>query len=690
MTDFKRTDTKQLLERLRRFNQSIRENDPKLAAESMDKMPEQELALELPEEEVRLAVEAESIAMRQDRPVLAIKNNTTDLDIRDPAERETWFERLRAAKPLLDAAIPAVGRINLIRGEMSWVGTGWLVRDGVIVTNRHVALKFALRRGEGFSFRMGLGGPMAGAVDFLEEVDSNNELIFNLVRPLHIADTSGPDVAFFEVALVSGNSKLAKPIVLASHIAPSANVSTIGYPAFDSRIPEPELMQRIYGDVYNKKRLAPGAVTRVETNRIWHNCTTLGGNSGSVVIANEQEGEALGLHFGGAFLSSNYAVRADVVKQLLEDVLSGRAARRRRPATPESGVTATSKLSPANAVPLRPFSTTLSIPLTVKVSIELDHTRSAQPRPSFAPSSVPDASDDEADEFEATAEDFRDRAGYEPDFLGDGEFDVALPAVVRNAADVLRFEFDGKTETELRYEHFSVLMSKSRRMCIVSACNIDGNQSRRTGRGSWKFDPRIPKPQQIKNECYGDPPKFSRGHMTRREDPAWGTPATASRGNSDSMHVTNATPQMQAFNAPIWLALEDFALQHAREDAMKISVFTGPYFASDDPERDGVRIPVAFWKVIAFIHDQTGRLCATGYEMSQQQNLPPEEEFVFGQFVSPQLNVATQVPIRSIEARSGISFGSLAALDPLANTEETVGEGEAHKPLLSFDQIRFT
>ena len=25
------------------------------------------------------------------------------------------------------------------------------------------------------------------------------------------------------------------------------------------------------------------------------------------------------------------------------------------------------------------------------------------------------------------------------------------------------------------------------------------------------------------------------------------------------MHVTNTTPQMQAFNAPIWLALEDYA-----------------------------------------------------------------------------------------------------------------------------------
>ena len=80
------------------------------------------------------------------------------------------------------------------------------------------------------------------------------------------------------------------------------------------------------------------------------------------------------------------------------------------------------------------------------------------------------------------------------------------------------------------------------------------------------------------NECYGNPPKFSRGHMTRREDPAWGDPETAKRGNEDSMHVTNTVPQMQAFNSPIWLALEDYALQHAREDDMKISVFTGPYF----------------------------------------------------------------------------------------------------------------
>ena len=162
------------------------------------------------------------------------------------------------------------------------------------------------------------------------------------------------------------------------------------------------------------------------------------------------------------------------------------------------------------------------------------------------------------------------------------------------------------------------------------------------------------------HECYGSPPKFSRGHMTRREDPGLGRREDLQARERRFMHVTNTTPQMQAFNAPIWLALEDYALQHASEDDMKISVFTGPYFARNDPEMYGVRIPRAFWKIIAFIHDKTGKLCATGDEMSQEQSLQPEEEFVFGPFRSAQLNVATQVSIRSIEARSGLSFGNLA------------------------------
>jgi endonuclease G len=62
---------------------------------------------------------------------------------------------------------------------------------------------------------------------------------------------------------------------------------------------------------------------------------------------------------------------------------------------------------------------------------------------------------------------------------------------------------------------------------------------------------------------------------------------------------------------------------------------------------------------------------------------------VFGAFTSPQLKIATQVTIRSIEARSGISFGRLASVDPLAGSEEGLGGDGSRAPLEALEQIRF-
>lgn len=675
------------LARLRSFNTWVHRSDPKLAEESADLGPSTALeSMEAPQA-TEDSVALESIVLRRTRPVLAIRANEAKLDFVDKADSEIWRARLTKAKPLLDRAIRAVGRIDLQGARLDWVGTGWLVAENILVTNRHVAREFATRKGDGFTFQTGLNGPMTADIDFLQEIDNPATLVFKLIKPLHIEEEPGPDLSFFEVEVTGGNSKLAVPIELAAQMATTENVATIGYPAYDSRIPEPNLMEDIFGKTYNKKRLAPGGVTSVEQTRILHNCTTLGGNSGSAVI-DLDSGKALGLHFSGSFLATNYAVRADVVKQLLANVRAGRPTRPERRAPQPAPMIASR--GPSRLRQQSGGSASLTIPLTVTVSLGGVGGRAAAPQRYRAlPSALVDDRAGIVEGDEAVAEDYRDRGGYEPAFLGEDKMIVDLPSIERHANDVLDFELDGKSETELRYEHYSVVMSRSRRMCHFSAVNIDGNLSRKSARVRWKWDPRIPKAQQIMNECYGSPPKFSRGHMTRREDPGWGDAKTAKRGNEDSMHVTNTTPQMQAFNAPIWLALEDYALGHAKEDEMKISVFTGPYFADHDPEMYGVRIPLAFWKVIAFIHDESGKLCATGYEMNQEQSLQPEEEFVFGAFTSPQLGTATQVSIRSIEKRSGISFGKLGSVDPLAGGDEGVWEDEPRAPLASLEQIVF-
>ena len=666
---------------LRRFNLAVRGKDKHLGEESLELAHTEVLEMPRSADAIEREVELESIVMRRQRPVLAILDNVPQIQFEDPDDSKIWKSRLEGAKSFLESAIRAVGRIDLVGSPYDWIGTGWLVSDSILVTNRHVANEFAIHKGVAFAFRMGTDQHISASIDFLQEIGNAKTLTFKLVRPLHIEAEPGPDVSLFEVEVDSGDLKLAKPIVLAGRPAVTENVAVIGYPAYDSRIPDPELMEKIYGKTYNKKRLAPGGVTRVEQSRILHTCTTLGGNSGSVVV-DLDSGEAFGLHFSGTFMTTNYAVRSDVVKRILANVRTGRI----RPEAPSHKAVSPSPVSPwvTGAGDLNAGSASVTIPLTITISLGGPL---APPAYHAAPPVAPDDDVDMVEGEEAVAEDYRDRTGYNEQFLGK-KFAVPLPTVSRDANDVLEYDNQGNADTELRYEHFSVVMSKKRRMCFFSAANIDGNLAKKNKRVGWKWDPRIAKTQQIMNECYGNPPKFSRGHMTRREDPGWGDAETAKRGNEDSMHVTNTTPQMQAFNAPIWLALEDYALDHAKEDQMKIAVFTGPYFAQNDSMMYGIKIPRAFWKIIAFIHDDTGRLCATGYEMSQDQSLP-EEEFVFGAFRSPQLNVATQVPIRSIETRSGISFAKLASVDPLAGGDEGLEQGGTRRPLQSLEQIRF-
>ena len=72
-------------------------------------------------------------------------------------------------------------------------------------------------------------------------------------------------------------------------------------------------------------------------------------------------------------------------------------------------------------------------------------------------------------ELEATSgspEDYDDRNGYLADFLGNSsDFLVPLP-LLRDKSDLLPVERAPKERPcELRYQNFSVIMSRSRRLC---------------------------------------------------------------------------------------------------------------------------------------------------------------------------------------------------------------------------------
>src|SRR5260363_74893 len=72
-------------------------------------------------------------------------------------------------------------------------------------------------------------------------------------------------------------------------------------------------------------------------------------------------------------------------------------------------------------------------------------------------------------------EDYANRTGYNPLFI-DGKTRIELP-VLSDAlkCDVATFAWNGQETHELKYMHFSTAVSKSRRMPIFSACNIEGS-----------------------------------------------------------------------------------------------------------------------------------------------------------------------------------------------------------------------
>ncbi len=265
----------------------------------------------------------ESIIRPRARPVLAIRDNRTTIEFLGP-DSEIWRSRIETAAPILDRVIPAVGRVEVANHpDFTWLGTGWLIADDIIVTNRHVAQEFGRRGANGFTFRAGLnGGPMTSRVDFLEEDQRFNSLEYAVNSILFIAPSSEPDVAFLRLIRPQTSRPLPPAIALAEEITGDETIATIGYPARDSRVPDQDLVLSIFGDVYEKKRLAPGNIISVDANELKHDCSTLGGNSGSPAV-DLLTGRAVGLHFSGLFMEANFAVPAPKVRELLTRVQRG-------------------------------------------------------------------------------------------------------------------------------------------------------------------------------------------------------------------------------------------------------------------------------------------------------------------------------------------------------------------------------
>lgn len=255
----------------------------------------------------------EAIIRKVGRPVLFIQ----DRKIQDPA-LPLWKERLTPARPLLEKVLAAVGRVEL-RGHprYPWAGTGWLVAPRVVVTNRHVAETFGRQSGGKFQFKLDpVGKKIRAAIDFYQEHDRSAESEFQVLEILHIEEEGEgrPDIAFLRLgARDQDDNELPAPIALSAQDAKADQVvGAIGYAAWDGQRNDASVMAQIFGGVYDVKRLHPGEVMSVREHYLNHDCSTLGGNSGSAVL-DFDTGQAVALHYAGEYEQMNYAVKASTV-----------------------------------------------------------------------------------------------------------------------------------------------------------------------------------------------------------------------------------------------------------------------------------------------------------------------------------------------------------------------------------------
>ena len=273
--------------------------------------------------------------------------------------------------------------------------------------------------------------------------------------------------------------------------------------------------------------------------------------------------------------------------------------------------------------------------------------------------------------------DYAGRTGYAAQFLH--EFDGPHPTPIGVREQDVAPLLNG-SDTELKYEHFSVVMSKSRRLAIYVACNIDGRRSKKIKRGKdrWSLDPRMDRDYQVGEGLYAGN-ELDRGHLVRREDPVWGLKHEAAVANGDTFHFTNCSPQHEKFNQQTWLGLEDYILRNSRAHKLKVTVFTGPIFQDDDPEYRGVLLPRQYWKVVAVVSD--GRKPATAYMISQSELLEHLRAFGFGRYKT------YQVSIDQIERLTDLDFGPLKHYDGFT-TEEAHTRRAMRVEIRSWKDIR--
>ena len=241
--------------------------------------------------------------------------------------------------------ISAVGKITIPLRPF-FAGTCFAIAPGRVLTNRHVLEEIARHNpSEGWRLKW----PMTTTVDFIGEDGKAAKAAFRVTGVVF----AGPapinrqinfenlDMAILTVDAASdGTTQFPEPVTFSANtdfLQRDRQVYVVGFPA-EPRVwtkdGEPlagtetqVVITSLFSGKFGVKRLAPGRVSTAQGSvagdaKGWifcHNSSTLAGNSGSTIVSLETGADGcVGLHFGGAARSDNWAHAVERLRGDLE------------------------------------------------------------------------------------------------------------------------------------------------------------------------------------------------------------------------------------------------------------------------------------------------------------------------------------------------------------------------------------
>lgn len=244
------------------------------------------------------------------RPSFLVRDDTVDLKSSPPG---SWSDTLAASADLLGNAIACVGRIDVPEFNPPYVGTGFLVGEDVILTNRHV-LQLIARPGAGDwqiapSATIDFGHEFRGRASVAPRALKSVLFCGSQFIDAGAIDHSKLDLALIRLEPATANNRPARALsvdIAPDWAQPGLTTFVVGYPAPPGYgAYTPTLLEQLFQSLFGYKRLAPGLIAKPSSPLSpWsfaHDATTLGGNSGSAVLVAGREKIAAGLHYGGRF-----------------------------------------------------------------------------------------------------------------------------------------------------------------------------------------------------------------------------------------------------------------------------------------------------------------------------------------------------------------------------------------------------